>query len=216
MELKQRLKHRIFIEPDFRLERRDAQDGLPDIVGHAIVYNSIEDLGWFSEEVDKGACTECLKSAPDVASLFNHDPSLVLGRTPDSLELKEDERGLWTRTSPVDTTFARDLVKLIEARAVKQMSFGFYILDEEVVKKDGKPHFIIKRVELIDISPVTFPFYKGTEVNVERAKNHGVTTLEERLRAHGESETTIRDTVAEAEYYYREREISLIQSSTSL
>lgn len=157
--------------PNFRVERKDDGNGLSNISGYAAVFDEITDLGYFRESIAPGAFKKSLEDKDDVRALFNHDPNLVLGRsTSGTLELKEDEHGLWCRIMPPDTALGRDLVALIERGDISQMSFGFYIEAEEAVREEGeKTHFIIKRAKLFDVSPVTFPAYPQTEIDVERS-----------------------------------------------
>ena len=189
-ETRERLAHRmIFTTPVTAEERSEGDAGLPFIVGHAIVVNSIEDGGYFTEEVAPGAVAGVFTKASSmtIKSLWNHDSSMPLGAFPNSLEMRQDPVGLWTKTKPSDTSYARDLVTLLRDNVVNQMSFGFYIVDEKMVKeaKGAKPHFIIKEIDLFDISPVTYPFYKGTDVNVMKSLRDTEAAFLQRMAAHG-------------------------------
>lgn len=135
------------------------------IVGHAALFNSLSlDLGGFRERIDPGAFEGAERA--DVRALFNHDPNHVLGRTKaGTLKLKEDERGLLTEIHPPDTQLARDLATSIARGDVDQMSFGFRTLEDAWEKRDGENIRILKKVELFDVSPVTFPAYPETHVS---------------------------------------------------
>jgi len=141
------------------------------IVGYAAVFNSrSEDLGGFVEVIQRGAFAGAQEG--DVRALFNHDANMVLGRTKaGTLAVSEDEIGLRIRITPPDTQYARDLIHLIERGDVSQMSFGFRtILDswdtvgEETVRT-------LKQVALYDVSPVTFPAYAATSVQMRAMMN---------------------------------------------
>lgn len=188
--------------PEFRVTRDENSEGLPAITGYAAVFNEITDLGMFRESISPGAFEETLKAKDDVRALFNHDPNLVLGRsTSGTLELKEDKKGLYSRIIPPDTALGRDLVQLIERGDISQMSFGFWIEAEEVVREEGeKTHFIIKRAKLFDVSPVTFPAYPQTEVDIERSFRSRLSTL------------SIDNAPALAK---RKRELEILQASLS-
>ncbi|MCA8937975.1 MAG: HK97 family phage prohead protease [Planctomycetes bacterium] len=169
-------------------------DALPAILGTAIVYGVVGDGGFFTEEIKAGAATKTLERIADpekqndCVCLFNHDPNLIVGRTPDTLTLEDTDAGLETRCTPPDTTIARDLIANIRSGVIKQMSFGFYILDEDVEIRDNRPHFTIKEIELFDVSHVTWPFYKETSSSIEERIKSRETNLDERLRqASGEA-----------------------------
>jgi len=147
------------------------EDGPPLIKGHAAVFNVIESGGWFREQVAPGAFTESLKE-DDIRALWNHKSEIVLGRKRSgTLKLWEDERGLAVEITPPDTQSARDLIESIRRGDVDQMSFGFEIVDRKndvLWEDDGDERLrTIKKAKLWEVSPVTFPFYKDTDLSVK-------------------------------------------------
>ena len=155
-----------FLSRELRVKRNDA--GQPQIQGYAAVFNSMsQDLGGFREVIAPGAFAADLANNPDVRALFNHDESLILGRTKSgTLQLSEDETGLfWVCTLP-DTAVARDLMVSIERGDVDQCSFGFFCLDDEWQMQDGTPLRTVKTAGLFDVSAVTYPAYEATSVGV--------------------------------------------------
>ena len=79
-------------------EIRDSGAG-PDvftITGHASVFERESlDLGGFTEFIAPGAFTRALNKAElDVHALWDHSTLHVLGRTPKTLDLKQDDLGL--------------------------------------------------------------------------------------------------------------------------
>lgn len=139
------------------------------ITGYAAVFNQPTQL-WegFREQVAPGAFKSAI-GRDDVRALWNHNPDYVLGRTKSgTLTLSEDERGLKYEIIPPDTTWARDLQTLIKRHDVSQSSFGFSITKENVQRQDEGKQVLrtILDVKLFDVSPVTFPAYKDTEVKV--------------------------------------------------
>lgn len=145
------------------------KDGNKRIVGYAAVFNKeIELWGGLFETIAPGAFADAIKE-DDVRALFNHDPSLILGRTKaQTLTLSEDEKGLSYSIIPPDTSTARDLLVSIKRKDVSQSSFGFEILKRsvEIDEEKDEMHRTIEKVKLYDVSPVTFPAYPQTEVNV--------------------------------------------------
>lgn len=149
------------------LEIRKSDDGKRTIKGHAAIFNTVADGGWFREQVAPGAFRDSI-GVDDVRALWNHDANYVLGRNKaGTLRLAEDERGLAIEIDPPDTQMANDLITLIERGDVSQMSFGFQtIKDSWETKEDDKDIRTLEKVKLWDVSPVTFPFYKDTDVAV--------------------------------------------------
>jgi len=153
------------------LEVRAAGNGPPRLVGYAAVFDRpSEELGGFTEIIRRGAFTKTLQEA-DVRALWNHDPNYVLGRTKSgTLSLAEDDHGLRIEIIPPDTTWARDLMESIRRGDVDQMSFGFRtIRDRWQTDEQGKVVRELLEVALYDVSPVTFPAYPQTEVQVRSA-----------------------------------------------
>ena len=85
----------------------------------------------------------------------------MLGRTiSGTASLEIDEKGLkYTCTLP-DTSYARDLIELMERGDITQSSFAFTIEDEDWEERDGMYFRTVKRVgQLYDASVVTYPAY---------------------------------------------------------
>ena len=145
------------------------------IQGHAAVFNRLsQDLGGFVERIAPGAFTKTIQEA-DVRALFNHDASLILGRTKaGTLRLAEDKTGLLYDVELPDTSYGRDLMVSIERGDVTQSSFGFRVIDDSWDRTDdGYPMRTLREVSLQngDVSPVTYPAYSDTDV-ASRALEH--------------------------------------------
>lgn len=145
--------------------REDGED--LHIEGYFAVFNSNYDIGpGMSESIAPGAFRNTL--AEDIRALVNHDTTLVLGRTSaHTLELREDERGLWGRISinPKDTD-AMNLYERVKRGDVSQCSFGFEIVREDTeIGEDGSVHWTIQEVRLYEVSCCTFPAYENTNIS---------------------------------------------------
>lgn len=169
-------ERRHFVVADLRAVRAEGKPAM--ISGHAAVFNSATDLGWFREQIRPGAFADSIK-ADDVRALFNHDPNIVLGRnTAGTLRLGEDDKGLAIEIDPPDTQQARDLIVSMERGDVTQMSFGFFTEKEEWDESDRtSPLRTLIKVRLFDVSPVTYPAYPDTDVSVR--------SLDDWRKAHG-------------------------------
>ena len=140
------------------------------IQGHAAVFNKWSEAlgGWFPfrEKVMPGAFSETIQS-DDIRALFNHDPNYVLGRnTSGTLQLTEDNVGLKVNITPPDTQWARDLMISIERGDINQMSFGFEVISDTWGTENSMDVRELQKVKLYDVSPVTFPAYPQTDVQI--------------------------------------------------
>jgi HK97 family phage prohead protease len=152
-----------------KLELREGADG-PVIAGYAAVFDVwSEDLGGFIERILPGFFAPVL--GDDIRALWQHDASLVLGRTRNgTLRLAEDATGLAVEISPPDSQWARDAVVSIRRGDVSQMSFSFKAAQEqwEPVQAGPAQRTLIRAAALYDVSPVTFAAYPTTSVGVRQ------------------------------------------------
>jgi len=133
--------------------------------GYASVFNVATDLGSFQEIIEPGAFSRALKENQDVRALIDHDAGRVIGRTKnDTLELREDSRGLFSRISLPDTQDGNDLATLIDRGDLDAMSFGFTVQSERWEERDGQKTRYIEDVDLWDVSVVAYPAYTETSV----------------------------------------------------
>jgi uncharacterized protein len=163
---------------------RAEQENEMYIEGYFAVFNTETELwrGAF-ESIAPGAFDETLSN--DIRALINHDTNLVLGRNKaGTLELKVDSRGLWGRIkiNPNDTD-AVNLYERVKRGDVDQCSFGFNILEEDVeYRDDGTVKWTLKKVDLHEVSVVTFPAYADTSVQarMKEYEQHKKRQLEQR------------------------------------
>jgi hypothetical protein len=136
------------------------------LTGYAAVFNSLSgNLGGFREKITPGAFKRSLGAGADVRALLNHDPNYVLGRTSaGTLQLEEDMRGLRVNIMPPETQWARDLVESISRGDINQMSFGFRVQQDSWEKYEDENIRTLIDVDLVDVSPVTFPAYGETHI----------------------------------------------------
>jgi len=147
-----------------------SEDGPVIISGYAARFNSwSEDLGGFRERIKPGAFAKALLTS-DVRLLFNHSSDRgVLGRTPRTLTLVEDTKGLRFEGILPDTQLARDTAVSIERKDITGNSFSFLVWEggDEWKEKDGRTERTITEFkEIFDIGPVVFPAYDSAKVKV--------------------------------------------------
>lgn len=157
-------ERRYFAEAEIRLADPENEESNA-ITGYAAVFNAwSEDLGFFKEQIAPGAFKATIKKG-DIRALINHDPNLIIGRTRNkTLKLWEDDNGLGFEVTLPNTSYAMDLRESIKRKDITQNSFGFQTVRDEW-SEDGKRR-TLHEVRLFDISPVTFPAYRQTNVKL--------------------------------------------------
>lgn len=146
------------------------------ISGYALKFNELSNelsnrSGSFYEIILPGALDGVIEKS-DILCLLNHDQSRgVLARSKygtGSLKLSVDEIGLRYEFIVPDTALGQELIVGIERGDISGSSFGFTVEEEEFVRNsDGTIlRKIYKFAELFDVSPVYYPAYDATEVDV--------------------------------------------------
>jgi hypothetical protein len=150
------------------------------VEGYASVFNSMsEDLGGFREIILPGAFSNVLDN--DVRALYNHDSNYLLARTTSgTLELKEDDKGLYYRFEMPNTSYGNDMLELFRRGDLSQSSFGFTVEKDSWRMEEGQHVRYIERVgSLFDVSPVVFPAYASASSGLRSAEPKGEGEAEE-------------------------------------
>ena len=147
-----------------KIEIRAVQSGVM-LSGYAAIFNQVTQIFDFDEQVLPGAFKRSLDEGADVRALYNHqDSDVIARRSGGTLELTEDSKGLSFRMKVPNTQAARDLVENIRHGNISGMSMGFVVQREEWREAGDRYLRSLVDVELIEISPVTFPAYEGTSI----------------------------------------------------
>lgn len=168
-----------------RFEIRKLDDGSRSISGTAVVFNSLSEKfdGWV-ERISPGAFTQSLRSNPDVIILYQHDMSQPLGRVSSgTARVWQNDNGLQFTCTLPDTSWARDLIALLERGDVSQMSFGFAVPpggDTWDIQPDGTMLRTVNQAILYECSVVTVPAYSATSVDLRNAPAH----IREQIKAN--------------------------------
>lgn len=158
---------------DAELRIAGGENGKPArIEGYAAVFNArSEDLGGFREIVLPGAFKESLDRGDDVRGLVDHDPSkIVARRSASTLKLRETRKGLKVEIIPPDTQVGRDIVVSIERGDVDGMSFAFRTISDRWGTEEEEEIRELIKVDLLDVSIVTYPAYPQTEASLRSLK----------------------------------------------
>ena len=122
----------------------------------------------FKEKISKGVFTRAIQNAQrDIDFLAEHNSKLILASTRNnSLELREDEEGLYMSATITPTSWGKDYYELISSGILQNMSFGF-----RTVKDSWKPieqglfERTIEDLELIEVSVVRDPAYSQSTIS---------------------------------------------------
>jgi uncharacterized protein len=140
-----------------------SEDGVFE--GYASLFDS-EDLS--GDVIAAGAFRDSLKSrgAGKVKMLFQHDPAEPIGVWD---EIREDARGLYVRGRLMTAVArAREVLALMRAGALDGLSIGFKAVK---AKRDGRARGRrLEKVDLWEISIVTFPMLPGARVAAVKAR----------------------------------------------
>ena len=142
------------------------------INGYAAIFDSeAPETSGFIEKIAPGAFTNAIKKS-DPFALFNHNMEKVLGRkSSGTLQLREDEKGLYYEVDPPDTTYANDLIESLKRGDINESSFGFIVAEEKWDDSGDTPvRTIVEVEELIDVSPVTRAWYPQTDSGLKSKK----------------------------------------------
>lgn len=152
------------------------ENGKRYLEGYFAVFNEQYRVwdGWV-ETIAPGAFARYLASGADVKVLWNHDSNIVLGSTGNgTASLREDEVGLYgsVEINEADQEAVNAYAR-VTRRDVDGCSFGFDIARmEEWWDEDSVYHTRITEVDpLYEVSPCTFPAYKGTSISARNKEN---------------------------------------------
>jgi HK97 family phage prohead protease len=189
-------------------EVREAEDGSYIIEGYGSVFNSeSKNLGGFYEYISPDAFRSA--DMTQTVALINHDNNYVLGRSPNTLQLSVDKRGLKYTVKLGKQSYAQDLYESIKRGDISSSSFAFTIADggDSWEKRDGKLIRTINSINtLYDVSAVTNPAYGSATVSaraLEEVEAH--TTQIEQTKE--EEETTPKS-------YYQKLKLRLLKKKS--
>ena len=131
----------------------------------------------FKEKISKGVFKRAIQnSARDIDFLAEHDSSVVLASTKnDSLQLREDDKGLYMEARIINTGAGRDWYEMISSGLITNMSFGFKSVSDEW-RSIGENLFerTISDLELFEVSAVRNPAYAQSSIS-----NRGLNTSDD-------------------------------------
>lgn len=141
------------------------------IAGYFIVYNTLSEpiWDWYKEEVQPGASKSSLDKVhrDDIAGLNSHLSHLVLGSTKaGTMELREDNIGLYGEIDPPNNTYANDLMVSLERGDIDSASFGFYYVTTTWRLQDDWDILEVRDMDIIELTVCKFPAFKATQIGI--------------------------------------------------
>ncbi|QJX76986.1 phage major capsid protein [Priestia megaterium] len=122
----------------------------------------------FKEKIPKGVFSRAIQNAQhDIDFLAEHNNKLILASTRNnSLELREDEVGLYMSATITPTSWGHDYYELISSGILKNMSFGFRTVKDSW-KSVGFNLYerTIEELELFEVSVVKDPAYSQSTIS---------------------------------------------------
>lgn len=134
--------------------------GKARIDARAILFDSWSvDLGGFRERMMPGSVT----LDGDLVALFDHDTSMVLGRTSaGTMEVRQDAAGVAFTAYPPETTWAKDLRVSMERGDIRGCSYRMMVEEDDWYVRDGMVCRDIKKASISELTVTSMPAYPET------------------------------------------------------
>ncbi|MCA1368081.1 HK97 family phage prohead protease [Bradyrhizobium sp. BRP14] len=159
---------------DFSLQVKElTEDGTFE--GYGSIFGNVDSYG---EKVMPGAFVESLakhkREGSSVLMLWQHNPNEPIGIWED---LAEDAKGLWGKGHLIlEVQKAREIHALMKRKAIGGLSIGYRETDTD---QNGAVR-VLKKLELYEISPVSFP--ANRRARIEAVKSERMEEFARRLR----------------------------------
>lgn len=155
----------------------------------------------FVEKISRGAFNNAIRKAEEIDFLVEHDKQKILASTRNnSLNLVEDDKGLFMSATISPTTWGKDYYTLIKDGIIKNFSFGFRaLIDDWSERADGILERTVSELELFEVSLVKNPAYTQSFVEARSTDYFTVDEVLERGENMAENKKEILEDVEEKE-----------------
>lgn len=159
---------------DFSLDVKSIEeDGTFE--GYGSIFGNVDS---YNEKVAPGAFVESIakhkREGTSVLMLWQHNPNEPIGVWED---LAEDAKGLWGKGRIVTAVQrGKEVYELLKAKAIRGLSIGY----REIEADQENAVRILKKLDLWEISPVSFP--ANRRARVESVKSERMEEFARRLR----------------------------------
>ena len=149
--------------------REGENDGV--IIGRPIVFNTVTDLGYFDEVIERGALDGA--NLRDIRLCLNHDTSYVYARSRNNsesstMQFRITDKGMEIRAElDIESSpKAQDLYSAIKRKDIDQMSFMFAVAEDrwDDLDTDHPTRHILSIASVVEVSVCPFAAYPTTEV----------------------------------------------------
>jgi HK97 family phage prohead protease len=178
----------------FELKTVDEKTG--EFAGYGSVFDVVD---WYRDVVIKGAFANSLAAKKDTANwpkmLWQHRAAEPIGVW---TVLREDEKGLWCEGRLLlEVERAREAHALLKGGALSGLSIGFDYVPGGYEYDQKRDAYILKQVDLWEVSPVTFPANEAAQIEqVKAALDGGPKDFERFLREAGLSRSQAKGLMA--------------------
>lgn len=148
---------------EFKNTKLEKVDDIGKFYGYASVFN-IED--YYNDIILNGAFRETIKNKSDIALLWQHDQDNIIGKID---RLEEDYVGLYVE-GQILVDKNNNIYNFIKNNIINGLSIGYRVKETEF---DEKGRRIIKSIDLMEISVVSFPANKFSNIIYCKSVNNG-------------------------------------------
>ncbi|UYZ01778.1 phage major capsid protein [Peribacillus frigoritolerans] len=119
----------------------------------------------FKEVIKRGAWQRAIDKAEEIHFLAEHDKSKILASTRNgSLELREDDQGLYMEATISPTSWGKDYHQLIKDGILQNMSFGFRSVKDAWRNMGSHFERTVNELDLFEVSVVRDPAYASSSI----------------------------------------------------
>jgi HK97 family phage prohead protease len=120
----------------------------------------------FREVIKPGVWTRAIEKAKEIHFYAEHDKNKILASTRNgSLELREDDKGLYMSATISPTSWGKDYYQLIKDGILSNMSFGFRSLKDSWRNMGDYFERTVQELELFEVSVVRDPAYAASSIS---------------------------------------------------
>lgn len=120
----------------------------------------------FKEVITRGAWQRAIDKSKEIHFLAEHDKSKILASTRNgSLELREDDEGLYMSATISPTSWGKDYHQLIKDGILQNMSFGFRSVKDSWRNLGDHFERTVSELDLFEVSVVRDPAYASSSIS---------------------------------------------------
>jgi len=120
----------------------------------------------FQEIIKPGAWTRAIEKAKEIHFYAEHDKNKILSSTRNgSLQLREDDQGLYMTATISPTSWGKDYYQLIKDGILQNMSFGFRAIKDSWRNMGDHFQRTVDELELFEVSVVRDPAYAQSSIS---------------------------------------------------